>query len=162
MKNNRPPGAVTPPVQLRWIRYLSEVDGKQALITVDQCLRDECQDTHPYMGWIRLCTELENATDSLEETMLHFNRFAPELFETLHRFPSRLAGYIVEQNEITLVFYSRERIRLIPVLREFLKSRRQWTIRPGQLLDECWETYTELLYPNNTERKDLRYFTEPV
>lgn len=146
---------------LPWVRYLSEVDGKRALIAVNSQLKTEIQSTHPYMGWIRLSPALENATDSFEATLILFQRFAPGVFSVMETMPTHLVGYVAEQNEITLIFYSRERISLRPVLKAFVRDWKTWNLRPGQIRDEDWETYHDLLYPAHWEQKQLRYFSTP-
>ena len=153
----------TSPTQLAlpWVRYLSEVDGKRALIAVNSQLKTQIQSTHSYMGWIRLSPALDNATDSFESTLMLFQQFAQGLFSAIESLPTALVGYVAEQNEITLIFYSRERISLRPVLKTFVKDWKTWNMRPGQILDESWETYDDLLSPAHWEQKQLRYFSSP-
>lgn len=149
------------PLVLPWARYLSEVDGKKALIGVNTPIKALIQPTHPYLGWIRLSPVLKNATDSFEGTLMLFQQFSKCLFTAIEALPTALVGYVVEEKEITLIFYSQGRISLRLVLNSFVKDWKTWNLRPGQILDESWETYHDLLYPAHWEQKQLRYFSSP-
>lgn len=153
------------PDRFRWIRYHSEIDHKPAMISMDHALKEELDGQNfRFLGWIQLkakATKGDQPMD-IEATRSRVVELLPQIQEVLANMPCHLAGLTVQKGEVMFLFYCQERVRKISVFRPFLKYHAQWNIQIGQVLDEDWETYHELLEPTREDRNHWRSFILPA
>ena len=152
------------PERFRWIRYHSEIDQKPAMISMDHALKEELDGQNfRYLGWVQLKAKPspEGLMD-ISETRRRVMELLPQIQEVLANIPCYLAGLTVQKGEVMFLFYCAERIRKTSVFRPFIKHHAQWNIQIGQVVDEAWETYTELLEPSREDRNHWRNFIFPA
>lgn len=152
------------PEQFRWIRYHSEIDQKPAMISMDHALKEELDGQNfRYLGWVQLKTK-PSLGDSMDisETRRRVMELLPQIQGVLASMPCHLAGLTVQKGEVMFLFYCSKRVRKMSVFRPFIKHHTQWNIQIGQVLDEDWETYHELLEPTREDRNHWRSFVFPA